>query len=123
VFTGYSVGNGADHRPNVTVSNNIVQSSARGNNFGIELRHAKNAPSKQPNIGDATQPADRYRPAHAGIKDIFFDSTGTQILANDIADASCGIQTNSGWCRNYVHNSPVRQRHVNASYPARRAER
>jgi len=119
VFTGYQVSETVQITgANVTVSNNIVQFlGGGGNNFGIELRHAKNATIEHNQIS-AMQPSGGTDTGRltAGIKDIFFDSTGTKILANDIADASCGIQTNSGLVQdNYVHNLASQGNdHVNA---------
>jgi len=108
VFSGYRVSSTIQITgANVTVSNNIVQfSGGGGDNFGIELRHATNATVKNNQISSlqAAGGTDTAR-LTAGVKDIYFDSTGSKILANNIFDASCGIQTNSGLVQNnYVHN-------------------
>ena len=86
---------------NVTVNN--VQVVNTGNNFGVSLRHTSNV---------TIENSDIYSPYNTGvnrlqvaIKDIYGDSTGTVINANNIWNVGAGIQISEGTVENnYVHN-------------------
>ena len=86
---------------NVTVSN--VQVVNTGNNFGVSLRHTSNVTIQNSTI---------YSPCNTGplrlqvaIKDIYGDSTGTVINADNIWNVGAGIQISEGTVENnYVHN-------------------
>jgi hypothetical protein len=86
---------------NVTVNNVDVVNI--GNNFGVSLRHTSNV---------TIENSDIYSPYNTGvnrlqvaIKDIYGDSTGTVINANNIWNVGAGIQISEGTVENnYVHN-------------------
>jgi hypothetical protein len=86
---------------NVTVNNVDVVNT--GNNFGVSLRHTSNV---------TIENSDIYSPYNTGpnrlqvaIKDIYGDSTGTVINANNIWNVGAGIQISEGTVENnYVHN-------------------
>lgn len=84
---------------NVTVRNNVIVVS--GDTWGVALRHTTNATISGNTIGaPATTPR-----LMVGIKDIYDDSVGTTVVANDIAGASTGIQMGAGVIRdNYIHD-------------------
>ena len=86
---------------NVTINN--VEVVKTGNNPGISLRHTSNVTIENSSI---------FSPYNTGpnrlqvaIKDIFGDSTGTTINANNIWNTSTAVQISEGTVENnYVHN-------------------
>lgn len=83
---------------NVTVRNNRFTTS--GETWAIALRHAANTTVSRNEIGVIGTPR-----LLVGIKDIYGDSTGTQIIANDISNTSTGIQVYEGLVEaNYIHD-------------------
>ena len=85
---------------NVTVKNSRI--SETGDSFGISLRHTSKVTIQDSEI---TGPSTGSTRLMVGIKDIYGDSTGTQILRNDIARTSTGVQMESGLIQdNYIHD-------------------
>lgn len=83
---------------NVTVKNVRVINS--GEDFGIGLGHTQNATITD---SEVLSPAGQMRLV-VGIKDIYGDATGTQILRTEITRTGTGIQTHEGLIAdNYVH--------------------
>ena len=84
---------------NITVTNVRVLES--GESWGIGLQHATNAVISNSEIGI---PGGTPR-LMVGIKDIYGDSSGTQILRNNVTNTSTGIQVYEGMIAdNYVHD-------------------
>ncbi len=84
---------------NVTVTNTRVL--VGGESWGIGLQHATNAVISNSEIGIAGG-SPRLM---VGIKDIYGDSTGTQVLRNNVVNTSTGIQVYEGLIAdNYVHD-------------------
>jgi hypothetical protein len=94
---------------NVTVRNNVVLVS--GDTWGVALRHTTNATVTGNTIG-AVGTTPRLL---VGIKDIYGDSVGTTVTANDVAGASTGIQMGAGVIRdNFVHDLELQEGdHIN----------
>ena len=85
---------------NVTIKNSLM--SVAGEGFGISLRHTSKVTIQDSEI---TGPSTGSTRLMVGIKDIYGDSTGTQILRNDIARTSTGVQMESGLIQdNYIHD-------------------
>jgi hypothetical protein len=84
---------------NITVMNNRVLVS--GENWGIGLQHSSNAVISNNEIGIlAGSPR-----LMVGIKDIYGDSSGFQILRNNIQNTATGIQVEEGLIAdNYIHD-------------------
>jgi len=83
---------------NVVVRNNKITVS--GETWGVALRHAANATVRNNEIGVTGMPR-----LMVGVKDIYGDSSGTQIIANDIANTSTGVQISQGLIEgNYIHD-------------------
>ena len=84
---------------NITVTN--VRVLVDGESWGIGLQHATNATISNCQIGI---PGGTPR-LMVGIKDIYGDSSGTQILRNNVTNTSTGIQVYEGLIAdNYVHD-------------------
>ncbi len=84
---------------NVTVRNNVILVS--GETWGVGLRHTTDATVSANTIGAAGITPRLL----VGIKDVYGDSVGTTVTANDIAGTSTGIQMGSGVIRdNYIHD-------------------
>jgi hypothetical protein len=74
----------------------------RGEGFGVSLRHTRNVTVENCEIFSPDAGAMRLM---VGIKDIFADSVGTQLLKNNIYHTSTGIQVYQGLIEgNYVHD-------------------
>ena len=84
---------------NVTVQN--TQILVDGETWGIGLQHATNALITDNEIGIlGSNPR-----LLVGIKDVYGDCTGTQILRNNVQNTSTGIQVHEGLIAdNYVHD-------------------
>jgi hypothetical protein len=84
---------------NITVSNNKVLVS--GENWGIGLQHSTNAIVSDNEIG-ILGGSPRLM---VGIKDIYGDSSGFQILRNNIQNTQTGVQVEEGLIAdNYIHD-------------------
>ena len=85
---------------NVTVMNNKIAET--GDGFGVSLRHTANAIVENNEIAGTNATSGRLGVA---VKDIYGDTTGTQVLANNIFYVSTGIQLDSGLIKdNYIHD-------------------
>lgn len=101
VFDRYLLHGGLD-----VVANNVTIRNVRmvqgGEGFGISLRHTSGVTIVNSEITAPDASANRLMVA---IKDIYGDSTGLQVLANDISRTSTGIQVESGLIQdNYIHD-------------------
>jgi hypothetical protein len=89
----------------ITVSNvtvNRVRVSSDGGSFGISLRHAAGVTIENSTIAGRNAAAGRVG---AAICDLYGDSTGLVIKADNIADFKTAIQATTGLItRNYIHN-------------------
>jgi hypothetical protein len=76
-----------------------------GAEWGVSLRHDKNVTIESDSIhGPAGCAAQMYE----GISDIYGDSTGTQIIGNDIWDAAGPVSVGNGLIKgNYIHDLTV----------------
>jgi hypothetical protein len=76
-----------------------------GAEWGISLRHAHNVTIESDSIhGPAGCAAQMYE----GISDIYGDSTGTQIVGNDIWDTAGPVSVGNGLIKgNYIHDLTV----------------
>lgn len=84
---------------NITVKNTRVL--VGGETWGIGLQHATNAVISDNEIGIAGGSPRLL----VGIKDVYGDATGTQVLRNDIVNTSTGVQTHEGLIAdNYIHD-------------------
>lgn len=84
---------------NVTVTNNKIL--ADGESWGIGLQHSVNATITNNEIG-ILHGLPRLL---VGIKDVYGDCVGTQILRNNVQNTSSGIQTHEGLTAdNYIHD-------------------
>jgi phage baseplate assembly protein gpV len=102
LFTGYSVSASVDvSADNVIVSNNRI--TLGGDDFGVALRHTKNAVVSHNTItGLAASGSGRLM---NGVKDIYGDASGTQVLGNNIARTATGVQMDGGLIAdNYIHD-------------------
>jgi hypothetical protein len=84
---------------NITVTN--VRVLVDGERWGIGLQHATNALLSNNEIG-ILGGSPRLM---VGIKDIYADSSGTQVLRNNITNTSTGVQVVEGLIAdNYIHD-------------------
>jgi len=84
---------------NITVQNTRIL--ADGESAGIGLQHATNAMLTNNEIGILGGTPRLL----VGIKDVYGDSSGTQILRNNVQNTSTGIQVHEGLIAdNYVHD-------------------
>lgn len=84
----------------VTIKNDAIEDT--GNGFGVSLRHTHNVTIEHSDIYGGNAGSQRLM---VGIKDIYGDCTGTQILGNNIWYTGTGIQVYSGLIQdNYIHN-------------------
>jgi len=84
---------------NVTIRN--VKITASGESWAIGLKHTKNVTIQDVDI--ASTPGQSR--LIVGIKDVYGDATGTQVLRTDISGISTGIQTHEGLIQdNYIHD-------------------
>lgn len=84
---------------NVTVQNTRIL--ADGESWGIGLQHTTNAVLLNNEIG-ILHGLPRLL---VGIKDVYGDCTGTQVLGNNIQNTSTGVQTHEGLIAdNYIHD-------------------
>lgn len=86
---------------NVTINN--VEVVETGNNPGISLRHTSDVTIEHSDISSPYNTGPNR--LQVGIKDIFGDSTGTIINANNIWNTGTAIQISEGNLENnYIHN-------------------
>ncbi len=91
---------------NVEADNVLIADSEfveSGEGFGIALRHTDGVTIRNNIIrGPVVEGPARLL---VGVKDIYGDSTGLQILANDLSMSSTGVQVESGLVAdNYIHD-------------------
>ena len=85
---------------NVTISNDYIIESGEG--FGVSLRHTANAVISGDTIKGTSTGQGRLLVA---VKDIYGDSTGTQVTGCDISEVSTGVQMDEGLIQgNFIHN-------------------
>jgi hypothetical protein len=73
------------------------------NAFGISLRHTRNVTIEDSTISGIDAAGGRVM---AGIKDVYGDSTGTEVLRDDISMFESGVQMEAGVIRDsYIHQS------------------
>jgi hypothetical protein len=78
--------------------------------FGILLRHASNVTIEDTTISGLNPNGTGLT---AGIKDVYGDSTGLQVLQDNISDTSIGIQVESGLINgNWIHSAAFTGGHV-----------
>jgi hypothetical protein len=86
---------------NVTIENDLITSSGQ-TSYGVTLRHTTNVTIENNTITGLDASTGRLM---VGVKDIYGDSTGLQVLGNNIADTGTGIQAEQGLIRgNYIHD-------------------
>jgi hypothetical protein len=86
---------------NVTIKYDKIEGWGQSS-FGISLRHTSNVTIESNDIQGINNGDGRLM---VGIKDIYGDSTGTQILYNNIYMTSTGIQVAEGLIQgNFIHN-------------------
>lgn len=91
-----------DDADNVTVRNNRIL--AEGETWGIGIRDSADATIADNEIG-ILGGSPRLM---VGVKDIYGEATGTQVLRNEIVNTSTGIQVYSGLIEgNYVHSMGI----------------
>jgi hypothetical protein len=113
VFDGYAVNANIDvTADNVTIRN--VRMVQGGEGFGISLRHTSGVTIQNCEITAPDASANRLM---VGIKDIYGDSTGLRVLANEISRTSTGVQVESGLIQdNYIHDLGLKgSDHVNGT--------
>ena len=89
----------------VTASNVTIKGvrliTGGGESMGISLRHTSDVTIENSTIAGTSTTTGRLE---VGIKDVFGDSTGTQILDNNVYKCATGIQMAEGTIQgNYVH--------------------
>jgi hypothetical protein len=86
---------------NITIRNTRIITSGEG--WGVALRHTANVTIQDSEI--FSPEATGNRRLMVGIKDIYGDSTGLQILRNEIYHTSTGVQIEGGLIAdNYIHD-------------------
>jgi len=79
-----------------------VRITVTGNGFGVSLRHTSNVTVEN---SDISSPYSDSRRLMVGVKDIYGDSTGTQVLGNNIWHTATGVQMGEGLIEdNYIHD-------------------
>ena len=100
VFSGFSVAVNLD----VTASGVTVENSrivVAGDSFGVSLRHTSNVVVRNNTITAPDAGANRLM---VGVKDVYGDAVGTQVLGNDISHTATGVQIYSGLIQdNFIH--------------------
>jgi hypothetical protein len=85
---------------NVTIKD--VQIRVGGDGFGVSLRHTQNVTIENADISGPSADSNRLL---VGVKDIYGDSTGTQVLNDNIWYTSTGVQITAGLIENnYIHD-------------------
>ncbi len=85
---------------NVTIQNDRI--AVGGNTFGVSLRHTSNVTVANNTITGLGPGSGRLM---VGVRDIYGDSTGLRVQANNIMYADTGIKMESGLIAgNYIHD-------------------
>jgi hypothetical protein len=102
VISGLSIAGNLDiSASNVTVNYVKVVNSGQSS-FGVSLRHTSNVTIEHSTISGVNASSSRLM---AGVKDVYGDSTGTRVLADDIYYAATGVQMSAGLIQdNYIHD-------------------
>src|SRR5207248_187809 len=100
--SGLSVSGGIDvSASNATVTGNAVTNSG-ASSFGISLRHVTNVTVSNNTIRGTNATSGRLM---VGVKDVYGDSAGTYVEANNIYWAATGVQLSAGTIDgNYIHD-------------------
>ena len=86
---------------NVTVKDDQIVTSGQSS-FGVSIRHTSGVTVEDSTISGVNITTGRVG---CGIKDIYGDSTGIQVLNNNIYNAGVGVQIESGLIQgNYIHD-------------------
>lgn len=112
-LSGYNIPFNVDVTANnVTIKGNYIRVDGEG--FGVSLRHTSNVTVENNTIRGASTSTGRLL---VGIKDIYGDSTGTQVLGNNIFYVSTGVQMDEGLIQgNYIHDmGMVSGDHINGT--------
>ncbi len=84
----------------VTIENDLITGSGQ-TSYGVTLRHTTNTTIASNTISGLNTSSGRLM---VGVKDIYGDSTGLQVLNNNIQDTGTGIQAEQGLLQgNYIH--------------------
>lgn len=98
---------------NVTIKNSKI--TVTGNTWGIGARHTTNLVVKNNDISSPHNSGSGR--LEVGVKDVYGDARGTQVIGNDIWNTSTGVQIDSGLIQdNYIHDLGLRDGdHVNGT--------
>jgi hypothetical protein len=84
----------------VTIENDLITGSGQ-TSYGVTLRHTTNTTIANNTISGLNTSSGRLM---VGVKDIYGDATGLQVLNNNIQDTGTGIQAEQGLLQgNYIH--------------------
>jgi hypothetical protein len=87
---------------NVTLDDDVITGTG-ASSAGVTLRHTTNAVIENSSISGLNATTGRIM---TGIKDVYGDAAGTQILDDNISLAETGIQVESGLVQGtYIHNT------------------
>jgi hypothetical protein len=87
---------------NVTLKDLSITPLGGGNAMGVDLRHTANVTVENCSIQGTNATTGRIL---QGVKDVYGDATGTQVLDNNIQKAATGVQIFQGTIEgNYIHN-------------------
>ncbi len=97
---------------NVTLNNDSITVKGGGDTYGVDLRHTANVTIEHSSIQGTNTTTGRLG---EGIKDVYGDATGTQVLDNNISKTDTAVQVFQGTVEgNYIHNlGMVSTDHVN----------
>jgi hypothetical protein len=85
----------------VTIENDLITGSGQ-TSYGVTLRHTTNVTIANNTISGLNTSTGRLM---VGVKDIYGDSAGLQVLGNNIEDTDTGIQVEQGLVQgNYIHS-------------------
>src|SRR5207248_2610807 len=103
VVSGVSVNGTVDVKANgVTLKNSRITTSGQSS-FGVALRHSNNVTLSNDTITGMDTGTGRLM---VGVKDIYGDVNGTQVLRDNIAMTSTGVQIDSGLVQDtYIHDT------------------
>jgi len=86
---------------NVTLNDDQITSSG-STSYGVTLRHTSGVTIENSTISGLNATTGRLM---VGVKDIYGDSTGLQVLNNNITETSTGVQAEQGLIQgNYIHD-------------------
>jgi hypothetical protein len=97
---------------NVTLTNDSITVAGGGDTYGVDLRHTAGVTIEHSSIEGTNITTGRLG---EGIKDVYGDATGTQVLDNNIQKTDTAVQVYQGTIAgNYIHNlGMVSTDHVN----------